>query len=271
MQIMPGTLTGTRQDQDKWKINFATSQSCGKIREHNEDALYAILSESTSGEEYHTGGLFLVADGMGGHENGERASKIAAETFISVFLDGRHPANLIEVTANIVNIEKRILEATLAAHTRVAHEIPGSGTTFTAAWVSPICFTLVHVGDTRAYLIDRKGNTQLITKDHSLVQRLVDIGQIPSKKAAVDPRRNILLRALGQLEPLEPDISQHEFNKDTVLLICSDGLWGVVKEERIRKIILSTNDLERAAQELVKSANHAGGPDNISVILVERK
>jgi PPM family protein phosphatase len=257
--------------QIRRKLSFATSQSCGKIREHNEDTLFANLIDIKSGESTYAGGLFLVADGMGGHENGELASKLAAETFFSAFLNSYQPGFIkgVELPSEIV--EDGLLKATMEAHERVAVLLPGSGTTFTAAWVNGGSLTLVHVGDSRAYIINRNGQIQLLTKDHSLVQRLVDLGQISEKRAALDPRRNILYRALGQLEPLEPDVSTMEFPENSVLLICSDGLWGVVNEERIRRIITSTDDLEDAVMKLVEAANHAGGPDNISAILVEWK
>jgi serine/threonine protein phosphatase PrpC len=127
---------------------------------------------------------------------------------------------------------------------------------------------IAHVGDSRAYVIYPDGRLQTITRDHSLVKRLEELGQITSSEAASHPQRNVLYRALGQGEPFEPDVTNFPLPLDSYLLLCSDGLWGVVPEKELLEIILSGASPQQACQAMVEAANQAGGPDNISVILI---
>jgi protein phosphatase len=156
------------------------------------------------------------------------------------------------------------------AQQAVTQAAPGSGTTLTAALVLGQQMTIGHVGDSRAYAIHQGGGEPL-TRDHSLVKRLEELGQISSKEAAVHPQRNVLYRALGQGEVLEPDIFTAPFPQSGYLLLCSDGLWNVLADSTIFKIVTSARDLQSACQSLVDAANEAGGPDNISVIVVQLK
>ena len=146
--------------------------------------------------------------------------------------------------------------------------LAGMGTTTIALLVRGNEAYFAHVGDSRGYLI-RGGHATQITRDHSLVQRLEELGQITSAEAAVHPQRNVLYRALGQGETLEPDVVTTPFPVGGYLLLCSDGLWGVVPEDEIRKIIYEAPTIQRACQNLVSAANAAGGPDNISTVLVQ--
>jgi protein phosphatase len=125
-----------------------------------------------------------------------------------------------------------------------------------------------HVGDSRAYFIDPNGEMEALTRDHSLVRRLEELGQITHEEAAVHPQRNVLYRALGQGEPFDPDVKTMRAPGGGLLLICSDGLWGVISEDEIKKIVIGTLPLDQACQALVDAANAAGGPDNITAILV---
>jgi protein phosphatase len=128
--------------------------------------------------------------------------------------------------------------------------------------------TLAHVGDSRAYHIDKDGQMEVLTRDHSLVRRLEELGQITHEEAAVHPQRNVLYRALGQGEPFDPDIKTMHVPGGGHLLICSDGLWGVISEADIKTIVTGHLQLDEACQALVDAANAAGGPDNITAILV---
>jgi serine/threonine protein phosphatase PrpC len=128
--------------------------------------------------------------------------------------------------------------------------------------------TIAHVGDSRAYHIDNGGEIRMLTRDHSLVRRLEEMGQITAEEAQIHPQRNVLYRALGQGEPFEPEIQSHRLPHNGYLLICSDGLWGVVGEQEISKIIKSDAPPQIMCQQMVNLANEAGGPDNISAILV---
>jgi len=151
----------------------------------------------------------------------------------------------------------------------VTQAAPGSGTTVTAALVLGQQMTIGHVGDSRAYALHTDGRVEALTRDHSLVKRLEELGQITPDEAAGHPQRNILYRAIGQGEVLEPDIFTLPFPQPGQLLICSDGLWGVIPDENMGKIVAAAPNLHEACQSLIAAANDAGGPDNITAILVQ--
>ncbi len=157
----------------------------------------------------------------------------------------------------------------MEAHHYVQREAPGSGTTVTAALVLGQQVTIAHVGDSRAYSIYPDGRIEPITRDHSLVKRLEELGHLSKDEAENFPHRNVLIRALGQGETLEADIFTVPFPQTGYLMICSDGLWGVINEKDILRAISEAPNLHRACQNLVEAANAAGGPDNITVILAQ--
>jgi protein phosphatase len=128
--------------------------------------------------------------------------------------------------------------------------------------------TIAHVGDSRAYLIGPDSQFEALTRDHSLVNRLVELGQITTDEAAVHPQRNVLYRALGQGEPFDADINSIQMPGSGYLLLCSDGLWSVVNESELQRLVKESNSPEEACQRMVEAANAAGGPDNISAILI---
>jgi serine/threonine protein phosphatase PrpC len=162
-------------------------------------------------------------------------------------------------------MEKGMAEAQHA----VISSAPGGGTTLTAAVVVGERVTLSHVGDTRAYFITPDGRIEPMTQDHSLVRRLQDLGQIDEHEASVHPQRNVLYRALGQSEPFRPDISTYTLPHPGYLLLCSDGLWGSVSDEEMYRIIQAAENPSFACNHLIKAANEAGGPDNISAIIIQ--
>jgi serine/threonine protein phosphatase PrpC len=128
--------------------------------------------------------------------------------------------------------------------------------------------TIVHVGDSRAYALNHQREIVPLTRDHSLVSRLVEMGQISSDEAAAHPQRNVLYRALGQGDPVDAEFSSLALSEASHLLLCSDGLWGSISEEDLTRLIVSSSLPAEACQKLVEAANLAGGPDNISVILI---
>ena len=128
--------------------------------------------------------------------------------------------------------------------------------------------TIAHIGDSRAYSIFLDGRMQTLTRDHSLVKRLEELGQITSEEAAVHPQKSMLYRALGQGEPSDPDVFTASLPQPGYLLLCSDGLWNVVSDEEIFTIVTSSPNPQRACQNLVDAANAAGGPDNIVAVIV---
>lgn len=156
----------------------------------------------------------------------------------------------------------------LQAHHVIKKETDGGGTTLTAALIFGDQLTITHVGDSRAYFIDPLGKIKLLTRDHSLVKRLEEVGQLSAEQAQNDPRRNVLYRAVGQGEPFDPDIASLQICQGCQLLICSDGLWGVIPDDDLSTMINSSMEPQYVCQALVQAANQAGGPDNISVIIV---
>ncbi len=206
---------------------------------------------------------------MGGHENGELASSLAVEMFASHVINSFY---LRSISANREFINTSIQEVmqigVMHAHQAIREQALGSGTTLTAAFILGDQMTITHVGDSRAYSIDPQGRMQLLTHDHSLVKRLEEIGQLSPAEASIHPKRNLLYRALGQGEPFEPDISSLQVCQGCGLLICSDGLWGVVPENEITSILNSSTEPQLVCQSLIQAANEAGGPDNISAIIV---
>ena len=147
--------------------------------------------------------------------------------------------------------------------------MPGSGTTLTCALVIDSRAYLAHVGDSRAYLYYNQELKQ-ITRDHSYVDKLVELGQISAEAAAVHPQRNVLYRAVGQGDQLEIDIHLLDLPNGSRLLLCSDGLWGMLSDSIIQAMLASARSPQDACQELIAAANEAGGRDNITAIVIER-
>jgi serine/threonine protein phosphatase PrpC len=250
-----------------WTVGFA--QSVGRNREHNEDALFLISCDLSQDETSLHYGLYIVADGMGGHQYGELASGIAVrcianyiqdELFVKWQLEGGLP------DSNGLN--EIMTAAVLKANQAIKTEIEGGGTTLTAVLLMEKQVHITQVGDSRAYEIPPDGELIALTHDHSFIQQLLDNGAITPPEAATHPQRNVLIMALGQLEPLEPQINAYPLPGEGHLLLCSDGLWGVVAEEQIGQIIRAAPNPQQACQELIEAANRAGGPDNITAIVV---
>lgn len=244
-------------------------QSVGKQRDHNEDSLFA-FSVTVGGEgNSFPIGLFIVADGMGGHQYGEVASAAAIRTLAGYILKRFHPY-IVNPTNSLDEPLQDVMRAAInEAQRSVTQAAPGSGTTLTAALVFGQQVTIGHVGDSRAYTIHPDGRVDALTRDHSLVKRLEELGQISSDEAIIHPQRNVLYRAIGQGETLDADVFTTPFPQLGYLLICSDGLWSVVPDDNIFKIIKDAPTIQGACQNLVLAANDAGGPDNISVIIIQ--
>ncbi len=251
------------------QVTVGVGLSTGIQREHNEDALFAQTLTLAAGERDLLVGLYIIADGMGGHQHGELASAVAARTFAHYLYE-----HLILPLAGpqAQPPEEPVIEimahATQAANQQVVETVPGGGTTLTAVLLLGQHLTIAHVGDSRAYFIHPDGRLQTLTRDHSLVKRLEELGQLTPEEAAVHPQRNVLYRALGQLEPLEPEVTQMSLPNAGHLLLCSDGLWGVVPEEDLLQTVLQAENPTQACAQLIQQANQRGGPDNISVVIV---
>ena len=248
----------------------AGRQSVGKQRELNEDSLLALTSTMAGNSGNLPFGLYIIADGMGGHQFGEVASNAAIRTVAGYVLRKFH-SYLFQLKTDTMDesFQEIMLAAVSEAQRAIQREAPGSGTTLTAALVLGQQITVAHVGDSRAYFIYPDGRVEAITRDHSLVKRLEELGHISPEEAENYPHRNVLYRALGQGEILEPDIFTIAFPQPAYLMICSDGLWGVISEQDLVRSINEAPNLQRACQNLVNAANAAGGPDNISVVIAQ--
>ena len=255
---------------DLQQLIAAGGQSVGKQRELNEDSLLAITSTMAGNSGNLPFGLYIIADGMGGHQFGEVASNTAIRTVAGYVLRKFH-TYLFQIKTDTMDesFQEIMLAAVSEAQRAIQREAPGSGTTLTAALVLGQQITVAHVGDSRAYFVYPDGRLEAITRDHSLVKRLEELGHISPEEAENYPHRNVLYRALGQGEIMEPDIFTIAFPQPACLMICSDGLWGVVSEQDLVRSINEAPNLQRACQNLVTAANIAGGPDNISVVLAQ--
>jgi protein phosphatase len=228
----------------KVEAGFATD--IGKVREGNEDSF---LVEPP---------LYAVADGVGGALGGEVASRIAIETLEELAHKGEGSLRDQVRRANELVFERSVADP----------QVAGMGTTLTAAWVEGGEAHLAHVGDSRAYLL-RAGDLRQLTEDHTLVARMVKAGEITRDEADVHPHRNVIIRSLG----FEPDVDVDESTVALLdgdrLLLCSDGLTGMVGEQQLKAILESEPAPKRAADQLVRAANRAGGIDNITVVVLD--
>ena len=253
------------------RLTMGIAQHVGRVRTHNEDVLLVFTGELAGLEAMPSFGLFVVADGMGGHALGERASGIAARTVARTTLDGILPSLLADPTLNTdrPSLQEVMEKAMDAANRAVSVGVPdGGGTTLTCALIIGQQVVLSHVGDSRAYIITDDSFEQL-TRDHSLVQRLQELGQLSASEAAIHPQRNVLYRAIGQGEGLEVDVDSRRLPPGAILLLCSDGLWGLVPDDRILSIVRENSSLQAACEAMVAAANAAGGPDNITAVMVK--
>jgi PPM family protein phosphatase len=218
----------------------------GRQRQGNEDNLFVQVP------------LFVVADGMGGAQAGEVASEMAVRSFGSGLPDGSPAEGLVKI----------VEEANRAIHdrSRSDEKTRGMGTTVTAAYVGESEVTVAHVGDSRAYLL-RDGELSRLTKDHSLVEELVQRGKLTEEQAEMHPQRSVITRALGSEPDVEVDVHVFTARRGDVFMLNSDGLTSMVPAPRVKSIIEDAGSLEEAGRELIAAANEAGGRDNITVIL----
>jgi protein phosphatase len=259
------------------KVEVFGRTDVGRTRDHNEDSflvadltrrIASLQPEVREHEVGERGSLLVVADGMGGAAAGEIASDLAVDTIYNHMLGTW--ADDVERTEQ--RFAFRLKEAVELANQRIheyakAHpEHRGMGTTTTAAGIFQNALYVTQIGDSRGYLV-RKGKIVQITKDQSLMQRLVDAGELTEEEAAVSERRNIILQALGPDANVKVDLTRQELRKGDVLLMCSDGLSGLVQKDDMLRILSATGDLVQACKELIDLANERGGPDNITCII----
>jgi len=269
-QLSPDAVKALAESGGHGRIGLGIAQDVCRVRTHNEDVLMVFTGELAGLETMPYFGLFVVADGMGGHSLGERASGIAARTVTRSILEQILPSLLADPQADIERpiLREMMEQAMTAANRAVVAAVPEGGTTLTCALLLDEQLVLSHVGDSRAYIITPDSFEQL-TRDHSLVQRLQELGQITAAEALVHPQRSVLYRAVGQGDGLEVDVVSRRLSPGSSLLLCSDGLWGLVPDEKILKLVQQAPNPQVACESLVAAANAAGGPDNITALLLQ--
>ena len=248
----------------------------GRTRDHNEDTFLVadldtpqVLPSLTVAEQTigPRGSLFMVADGMGGAAAGEIASSMAAQQIFEHLARvwSRDPDNSPQQFA--LRMREAVEHANAEIHAYAAEhpEVRGMGTTLTAAGVHGPNLFLAQVGDSRAYLI-RDGVAFQLTKDQSLTQRLVDAGELTEEEAETNARRNIILQALGPDPRVKVVLSVQKLDRGDVLVVCSDGLTGLVRKTEIAAVVTGDSNLAQVCETLISLANERGGPDNITVV-----
>jgi serine/threonine protein phosphatase PrpC len=237
------------------RFSCAARTDVGIVRSGNEDS-YLMSSER---------GLFIVADGMGGHAAGEVASEMAARIVAEEFRPIRGMTDQ-EMMAQMVGA---IRSANGAVFRRTLQEPDkrGMGTTATVMSLLPRRYLIGQVGDSRAYLL-RGGVLTQLTKDHSYVQEQVDAGRLTPEDARTHPYANVITRCVGSSEDVVPDLYVGTLEAQDLLLLASDGLTGMIDDEELREILMSDLDLEPKVDTLITAANRRGGLDNITTILV---
>ncbi|MCH5252735.1 MAG: Stp1/IreP family PP2C-type Ser/Thr phosphatase [Lachnospiraceae bacterium] len=229
----------------------------GRVRTSNQD--YVFCEENAIGSFPN---LFLVADGMGGHKAGDTASRMCVEEIVSRIqkAERKTPVGIMEQAIESAN--RMIYEKSTEAE-----ELAGMGTTIVGTTIQNNTAYIVNVGDSRLYQM--RDVLQQITVDHSLVEEMVQSGEIQKDEMRTHPNKNIITRALGTDMAVRPDCFEIEVREGDVLLLCSDGLSNMLDDVEIEKIVRENiEDMKKAGESLVRQANEAGGKDNISVILI---
>lgn len=247
---------------------FAQATDVGKVRTNNEDAIFSFIGSVRSADDLSDFGVFIVADGMGGHYDGEKASAMSARSVATYILKNMYLPMLAGNFNNELPIVEALEEAVLRANADIVAKVPDGGTTITIVVMIGDIAYIAHVGDSRAYLIMRNHIEQL-TRDHSLIQRLIELDHITPEEASDYPNKNVLYRALGQSENLEVDTLRRKLPPMSQLLLCSDGLWSQVHENEIVDIVNHAPNLQAACNQLITLANSRGGIDNVSVTILQ--
>jgi protein phosphatase len=282
----PGTETEKPSDTTEAPAPAAEIQmrlfartDVGQVREHNEDNfLVADLTRRTRGLHDankplplgKNGHLLAVCDGMGGAAAGEVASQLAVDIIYECMVEGLDP----ESPTARNDLARRLVRAVEIAGQRIFHEAKadrtrrGMGTTVTAAAFVDDHLFLAQVGDSRGYLL-RNGTLVQVTRDQSLVNQLIEAGQLTEEEAETFEHNNIILQALGTADTVQVDLTYAELKKGDVLLLCSDGLSGMVRNDEIREILKTVPEPLEACKTLTERANYAGGHDNITVVVAK--
>jgi len=244
----------------------------GQQRQINEDSLLTLELERVQQSESRPAGLYVVADGMGGHSAGELASALASTVLGRTVLAKMMLPGLDEAAQAKPDYSALLKEACLEAN-RAVYDLARKtgndmGTTLVAALVVGSEVYVANIGDSRAYRVNTH-TIQRITTDHSLVERLIATGQISKEEARTHPQRNLIYRTVGDRPQVEVDVFQQSLRQGDWLVLCTDGLHGLVEDHRIQQVVTTSPHPQAAAEELIRLANAAGGDDNITVIVVK--
>lgn len=234
-------------------MKWSQMTEVGLVRKKNEDSICVVPDLA----------FFAVADGMGGHQAGEVASRMAVEAVSQRLKNGDGDDTVKSLLEGV-----RVANSMIYASSRDDTTYRGMGTTLTAAVIRERELILAHVGDSRAYII-RGSKIYPLTEDHSLVQEMFRLGGITRQQAREHPHRNVLTRALGTDSLVDVDLIRIKLEKNDVLLLCTDGLSGLLEDEEMLRLVTGAGDPGRAVEALVAEAMKRGGSDNISVIVVE--
>lgn len=229
----------------------------GKRRSANQDFVYA--SDQPVG---NLSNLLIVADGMGGHNAGDLASRYTVESMVEYIEKAPEKRPIPLISSAIHHANELVIEKS-----RSDKELEGMGTTVVAATEKDGYLYVANVGDSRLYLIDEE--IEQITRDHSLVEEMIRMGELQRKDARSHPDRNVITRAIGVRNPVRIDFFDVKLEDGDRVLLCSDGLTNMVEDEEILHIVKRSSSLKEAAQRLITEANKNGGKDNISVVLAE--
>ena len=229
----------------------------GERRRINQDYVYC--SETAVGILPN---LFVVADGMGGHNAGDYASRFCVEFFRQKIEESNIVSPVPAIRAALAETNSALL-----GEARRQTDLEGMGTTFVVATILDKEMFVANIGDSRLYV--NHDEMKQITEDHSLVEAMVKTGEIKRSEARVHPNKNIITRALGANEEVEPDFFEVSLNEGDTVLMCSDGLTNMLEDETIEQILRENEDLEAAAATLVMHANQNGGKDNIAIIIIK--
>ena len=234
----------------------------GKVRTHNEDSVTILKNKSN---EY----LLMVADGMGGHRKGEVASSIAITHLGKRFTDIASIGTKLDAV-NWLNDNVNEINQSILDYTKVHDDSVGMGSTLVVAILTNDFLIFGNIGDSSGYVI-KNGKLHKVTKDHTLVNLLVQAGNLTEEQAKYHPKKNVLMRALGATEKAELDIFDVDIKNDGVML-CSDGLTSLIPDDQIEKILTDpTMNIETKVNKLIQKCNARGGNDNISVAFIEKE
>jgi serine/threonine protein phosphatase PrpC len=267
----------TQPDHSEILVHVFGRTDVGRTREHNEDAF--VVADLTTNDASlqpsvrthrvgEKGTLFMVADGMGGAAAGEIASQMATEIVLKELRENWIPLEQpsTEAFARCLKQAAQKANQTIHGYATSHQEYRGMGTTATIAGLLADTLYLAQVGDSRGYLV-RDGVAKQITKDQSLMQKLIEAGELTEEEAAQSERRNIILQALGPEATIKVDLTFQRLRRGDTLVLCSDGLSGQITRDDISQVVREEKDLVQACRRLIQLANEAGGPDNITVII----